>query len=78
VLWLKNDRTGKMAPIDDELVPAEEGNIITDATSYSVIGKLEDRLAMGPDQGFHTNHWATCPDREAWKAKAGARQAGGA
>jgi hypothetical protein len=79
VIWRQNDKTGKMAPIDDELVPAEEGNIVADATTYRVIASLEERKAMGPDQGFHTNHWSTCPDREHWKAKtAGVRLAGGA
>jgi hypothetical protein len=69
VMWLTNEKTGKRAPIDAE--PAPDGNIVVfDALSYQVIGGTERQDAI--DEGFplHLNHYVTCPQAAAWKARA--------
>lgn len=58
VLMLKNDKSGKFAPIDPE--PVAGGNITVDPASgtYRVVPK--DELALSPNKLRHKSHFATC------------------
>ncbi len=71
IYWLKHHRTGKLAPIDAK-PSAETGNLIIDLEDgrYFSSGRLDGlppELLAGP-QLRYTNHFATCPDRERWRA----------
>lgn len=65
VIWLEHVRTGKRAPID--AVPTPEGNIVVNEAAGTY------RIAETPDlvdrEPLHTNHFATCPQAPAWKAR---------
>lgn len=75
VLWLKNRRTGKRAPIDRD--PSAGGNVIAyllDQT-YRVLSADECEIAKADGMDLHTNHFVTCPQAGQWhkaKQKAGA------
>lgn len=66
VIWLKNTRTGKRAPIDAEPDPA--GNIVTfpDDGTYTVLGPSERAEATAEGVALRTNHFATCPQAGQW------------
>jgi hypothetical protein len=51
ILWLKHERTGKVAPIDARVYA--DGNVVVDlaAGTYGIVA---------PPQEAHKNHWATC------------------
>lgn len=78
VLWLANDKTGKLAPIDP--VPSPDGNIRIDraGSRYSVVtkeemGLFEAQVDAAPT--LYLNHWVTCASPTA-KRLARARQSG--
>lgn len=79
VIWLEHVSTGKPAPIDAEPVGAA-GNILVDLAvgTYRVTSVGDDRQgAIDRGEPLHTNHFATCPQSAAWKARAAdATQAG--
>lgn len=60
ILWLRNDRTKRVAPIDAQ--PSLNGNIeITEAGEYHVFGEptlFDQRQTSEPV--LHLNHWVTC------------------
>jgi len=60
IYWLKNEKTGKPAPIDKDPAPDGSGNIEIEEGKgiYRVVGK-------GP--GRHTSHFVTCPASGAWR-----------
>ena len=64
IYWLKNERTGKLAPIDKDPAPDGSGNIeVEDGRGiYRVVGK-------GP--GRHKNHFVTCPAAGVWRRHGG-------
>ena len=53
IYWLKNETTGKPAPID--AAPSGAGNIEID------LGKRTYRV-VGKQLGRHTSHFQTCPN----------------
>lgn len=61
IFWLKNDSTGKPAPIDVD--PNPEGPVIITveekALTYHVLTDAE--LAAGVDVDRYTNHFQRCP-----------------
>lgn len=66
IYWLKNDKTGKPAPID--VAPSDAGNVEIDlsAHTYHVLGRPE--LLQSPTYPKrHTSHFQTCPSAGAWK-----------
>jgi hypothetical protein len=70
-MWLENETTGKRAPIDRE--PTISGNIDTDETAgtYRVVTSTErDEVIAFGDPLFHLNHFVTCEQAPAWKARA--------
>ncbi|HET8906727.1 MAG TPA: hypothetical protein VFN11_07160 [Ktedonobacterales bacterium] len=67
VYWLKNDKTGKIAPIG--AMATEAGNIEID------VGKQTYRV-VGKQPGRHTNHFVTCPSRDIWKRHGGSGMRG--
>ena len=62
IFWLKNEKTGKLAPID--AAPSQDGNIEIEAGKgiYRVVGKAPGR---------HTSHFVTCPAAGVWKRHGG-------
>lgn len=67
VLWRAHERTNRLAPIDAH--PDLEGPIeLLEGDRYRVLLAAE-RTGSFPDRPRFTNHWQTCPDREAWKAR---------
>lgn len=62
IYWLKNDTTGKPAPIDTK--PDQAGSVIVTvdggALRYHVLTKAE--LTTGVDTDRYTNHFQTCPN----------------
>lgn len=65
ILWLHNNITRRVAPIDAE--PADNGNIeLLEDGTYRVLGQtLFDQ--RDPDTEYHLNHFATCekpPERK--------------
>jgi len=67
-VWrLRNDNTGKTAPIEQAADSA--GNVLVDldAGTYHVLGRPADRDAAG-DAGLvlHRNHFASCPQAREW------------
>jgi hypothetical protein len=72
VIWLEHESTGKPAPIDAEPVGAA-GNILVDeaAGTYRVTTVGDDRQsAVDRGEPLHKNHYATCPQSAAWRARA--------
>lgn len=67
IMWLRNDRTGKMSPID--AAPNINGNclVLDDDEHYHVLAKI-DAIAQDPSR-IYTNHFATCPEAAQWKSK---------
>ena len=63
VIWLKNSATGNMAPID--FAPSEKGNIEIDR-SLDIYRVISLKAREGRSD-LHTNHFATCPQSQAWK-----------
>lgn len=65
VIWLRNNATSKLAPIDAQ--PSEKGNIEIDREEgiYRVLNfsQREGRADL------HTNHFVTCPQAKAWGKK---------
>lgn len=63
IIWRTHERTGKPAPIDAAPDPA--GNIVLlDNRKYRVVSP-----AMPEPGEKHTNHYQTCIDAAAWRAK---------
>ena len=63
VIWLINESTGKVAPIDAEAVFGGNIEVLPDPstgeiTRYRIVPKAE--RARRP---YHLNHWATCKDK---------------
>lgn len=59
IYWLKNEKSGRPAPIDART--REGGNIEIDLDKrlYRVVGKR-------PGFPLFTNHFMTCPQAKAW------------
>lgn len=55
IVWAKNEKTGKLAPLDAE--PSADGNIRLgpDGTYEIVVPSYRPRTNL------HTSHFATCP-----------------
>jgi hypothetical protein len=70
VMWLDNVTTGKRAPIDRD--PVIDGNIDVDeaAGTYRVLTGTERDAAVARRAPMHKNHFATCAQAPAWKARA--------
>ena len=64
VEWIRNARTGKLAPIDVDPVP--DGNVLVD----DVYGERVYRVVRAPRGALlRTSHFATCPDANEWRKK---------
>lgn len=65
VLWLMNNNTKKMAPIDRE--PSEDGNCLVGVTMYQVLTK--DALLAHRADGIplHKSHFVTCPHADKFR-----------
>lgn len=63
IYWLKNEKTGKPAPIDKDPAADGSGNIEIEVGRgiYRVVGKGSE----GP--GRHTSHVGACPAAGAWR-----------
>jgi hypothetical protein len=69
VMWLDNAKTGKRAPIDRDPVPT--GNIVVlGGGQYQTLGTAERVEAAAEGVALHLNHFITCPQSAAWKARA--------
>jgi hypothetical protein len=69
VMWLDNVKTGKRAPIDAEPVP--HGNIVVlDGGQYNTLATSERLEAAAEGVPLHLNHFVTCEQAPAWKARA--------
>jgi hypothetical protein len=70
VIWLEHERTGKPAPIDAK--PTSDGNIVVDDVggTYSVVPEQVRDNLIEAGMPLHTNHFATCPQRAAWRERA--------
>lgn len=75
IYWLKNDKTGKPAPID--AAPSVGGNIEIDlaAQTYRVVGKPELLRTPGYPHR-HTNHFQTCISANVWRRHGGSGMRG--
>lgn len=71
IYWLKNDTTGRPAPIDAR--PDATGNIVITveggALRYRVLSP--DELAAGVEGELHMNHFVSCPNAAKHHKKAG-------
>lgn len=71
IYWLKNDTTGRPAPIDAK--PDQSGPVIIavegGALRYHVLSKAEKDA--GVDVERYQPHYATCPQAESWRSKGG-------
>jgi hypothetical protein len=69
-MWLDHATTGKPAPIDVEPVP--DGNIRIGVAfeHYTVLSGDERQDAIDRGDELHLNHFVTCPQSAAWKARA--------
>jgi hypothetical protein len=69
VLWLKHERSGRMAPIDVQPDPLGKGNIRVDlrAGTYAVVGGEALVRARRQQEPLRLNHWVTCPAAQARK-----------
>lgn len=75
VIWYKNDKTGKAAPVNPEPVP--DGNVtLVDDGQYHVMTKAERQAADEPsmfDDGHALRrfvlHFATCTKPEAFRRR---------
>lgn len=79
-------KAGKRAPIDE--APVENGNVLiveTPAQAHvfdTMIGRAVTlsgawlQAARNAGVDLYVNHWATCRDREAWRATQAAKRAG--
>lgn len=68
VMWAKNDKTNKPAPLDD--LPSPEGNIVllavVDSTGdpiYHVLTKKDRAERAHEGRQKYTSHFSTCPNR---------------
>lgn len=59
ILWRRNPKTGRMAPIDAAASP--RGNIGIGPETYELCNAKLSRVECGEHNGHHTNHFATCP-----------------
>lgn len=79
VIWVANDKTGKVAPID--LRPDPAGNILLNwsagrpmapPTSYTVLGKpdaVTPSLFEDDTRPRYTSHFATCPNADHYRRR---------
>lgn len=71
IYWLKNDTTGRPAPIDAR--PDSSGPVIITVEGkqlrYHVLHA--DELAAGVEVSRYQPHYATCPQAEVWRSKGG-------
>jgi hypothetical protein len=80
VLWTLTP-AGAKAPLDT--LPSREGNTLVLQPSalggkYLSVVLTGDTLTLARGSGaLWVNHWATCPDREEWRAKQAEKKAGG-
>lgn len=67
-LWfLAHFITGNYAPID--VAPASDGNVIVELEH----GRYRIATEKDPPGERHKNHYATCPQSEAWRRRRGRR-----
>lgn len=74
VYWLKNDVTGKPAPIDVDW--AANGNIAILPDGHYKVYSAKMLEQARPRTPLHTNHFVTCPQRDAWKHHGGSEMRG--
>lgn len=66
VFWLKNDTTGKTAPID--VTPSENGNCkVYSQTHYKVLAGEGLTNARSIKTALNTSHFFTCPNANKFK-----------
>jgi len=58
ILWRRNPKTGRMAPIDAAASP--RGNIGVDTESYALCNAAMGHVECAEHREHHTNHFATC------------------
>ena len=68
IYWLRNARTGKRAPFDDE--PSKNGNtrVLSDG-SVEVLAGYTLAEARSYEERLYVSHFATCPDAAKFRAR---------
>jgi hypothetical protein len=69
VYWGVTSSTGKRMPVDAQ--PRDNGNIVLDFDADPIlityVGKPTAQLSLEETQDRYVSHFATCPDRIAWR-----------
>ena len=58
IIWRRNPKTGRMAPIDAE--PSRKGNIGITETDYALCNAAMAHVECGEHKAHYTNHFSTC------------------
>lgn len=68
VLWLRHERTQKIAPIERD--PSPLGNVVVDcsAGTYRLVTVHHD-----PQTNYRLNHYARCRDASFWRRQSAAQ-----
>ncbi len=61
ILWLRNPKTGRMAPIDAASRPNGQIGVDLERQEYALCPAAMSRVECGVHAHHHTNHFATCP-----------------
>ena len=65
ILWRRNPKTGRMAPIDAAASP--RGTIGVDGECYALCNAAMSHVECGVHREHHTNHFATCPQARSFR-----------
>jgi len=72
-MWLDHATTTKPAPIDAEPVPGGNIRVGVAFEHYTVLTGQDLRDAQERGDELHKNHYVTCPQAAAWRARKAVR-----